>query len=698
MLNLDSKITLNLATIKAKNICDKFSEEDLQRIGNYVWTGYDQDEQSRDKWLRRTEAAMDLAMQVQKPKTFPWPDCSNIAFPIITIAALQFHARAYSTLINGLDVVKCRTIGPDPTGAGKARSGRISCHMSYQVLEEDAAWEEQHDRALINLPIVGCVFFKTYYSASKKHNVSELVLAKDLVVNYYAKSLEDCPRKTHVLPFFRNDLRERGLRGVFRNVENEAWFDAAAQQPTSDPKADNRKGQTQPQPDQDTPFVCLEQHCVLDLDKDGYAEPYIITIDRDSRYVLRIVAAFDREEDIERTESGKIISITRNEYFTKVPFIPSPDGGIYDLGFGVLLGPLNESVNSLINQLVDAGTWSTTAGGFLGRGAKIRGGVYSFAPLEWKRVDSTGDDLRKNIVPLDVREPSQVLFSLLSLLINYANRIPGTTDTMVGENPGQNTPAENMREMVAQGSKIYNNLFKRVWRSMKDEFKKLYILNGKYLDTRKDFGPESYVMREDYLGDPGQVCPAADPNLVSDADRLRQAMTIKQSAQGTPGYDVGAVERNFLDALRVEGKDLLYPGPEKMPPAQNPKVQVEEMRLKGKQLQFQHEMMTTAMELMETRRLNNARIAKLEAEAAQIVNDIGLDQARVSISAFDAAIGALKHHNDVLDKHIERVMKETEDATGGNGGGLPLMAAAPGNEGFAAGGETEEEDFTGAMV
>ena len=139
------------------------------------------------------------------------------------------------------------------------------------------------------------------------------------------------------------------------------------------------------------------------------------------------------------------LSIKPETYFTKFPFIPSPDGGFYDLGFGTLLGPLNRSIDTMINQLIDAGTMANTAGGFLSRGIKIRGGNYNFAPLEWKHVDSTGDDLRKGIMPLPVREPSQVLYTLLNLLINYGERIGGSVDILVGQNPGQNTPAETSR-------------------------------------------------------------------------------------------------------------------------------------------------------------------------------------------------------------------------------------------------------------
>lgn len=699
MLELNTKLKLDKDTIESPNLCERFTKEELDKIGEYVWDGYNRDEQSRVDWFRRSQAGMDLAMQIQKPKSFPWPNCSNVAFPVVTIASMQFHARAYTTLINGVDVVKARVIGPDPNGNKQKRADRISCHMSYQCLEEDTAWEEQHDRSFLILPIEGCVFFKSYHSASKGYTVSELVRAKDLVLNYYSKSTDTAPRKTHIIPLYRNDLYERVKRGVFRaDLLDESWYKSPAVVlvQTQDQR-DRRTGQTPPQtPDQDTPFTMLEQHVNMDLDQDGYAEPYIVTIESNSKYVARIVTAFDREEDIERS-GGEILSIKPAHMFTKIPFIPSPDGGIYDMGFGVLLGPLNESVNSLINQLIDAGTLATTAGGFLGRGAKIRGGVYTFSPFQWNRVDSTGDDLRKNMVPLDVREPSMVLFQLLSLLINYANRIPGTTDTMVGENPGQNTPIPNMQEMVTQGMQIYNNLFKRVWRGMKDEFKLRYVLNARYLSVSKTtFGQGGlYISREDYLGNPGEVAPAADPNMVSKGDKIRQAAAMKQSAASTPGYDVEYVERNFLRALGVEDVDRAYPGMKKFPPGKDAKLLLGEMKLKGEQMKMQSALYAEVLTLAETKRLNTAKILELETKAAKNVADIGTDKAELIIATMQTAIGALKQHNDILDKRVERLLEMMTNVSGtsegdvGAGedgsGGLPAMDGASGDEALGEG-------------
>ena len=664
MLKLEGKLVLDEASHRAANLCDRFSPEDLQTLGQWVWEGYDHDESSRHDWKKRTSAAMDLALQMVRDKNFPWPNCSNVAFPIVTIAALQFHSRAYPALVDAPNIVKCRVEGADPTGELKQKADRISKHMSYQVLEQDSAWESQHDALLINLPIVGTAFKKSFLNPRLKHNVSELVLARDLVLNYWSKSVDEAERKTHIIRMSHNDIRERVLRKTFRGVLDEAWFKEVASQPQpGSTRADSnrRQGIQEPQPDDTTPFSTLEQHVSADLDQDGYAEPYIITIEESSKCVLRIVCRFARwPEDVEKTSGGKIISIRSAEYFTKYPFIPSPDGGIYDMGFGVLLGPLNENVNDIINKLNDAGTMQVTSGGFLGRGAKIRGGVYTFRPFEWVRVDSTGDDLKKSIVPLDTPEPSAVLFQLLVLLINYANRIPGTTEIVVGENPGQNTPAETSRNMLEQGLQIYSALFKRVWRSMKDEFKKLYILNGQFLPTSVSYGEGYSVGREDYLGSPYDICPAADPNITSDAMELQRIGNIKASAATTPGYDIEEVERRFLRAMRVDSPDTLYPGLEKFPPSPSEKLQIENMRLQEKTLRLQWDQQKFAAELMEEQRVNNAQIIRLEAEAAARLQDVQGDAEDRMVALINAELGLRKNQDESLRKRIDLIMKNVD--------------------------------------
>ena len=677
MLNLTRKLVLNKETIESPNLLSKFGAADLAQLGTWALEGYRRDKDSRKEWERRMIKAMRVAMQITKPKSTPWPNCSNVAFPLVTISAIQFHSRAYPAMLSGPELV--RYTNPNPQLAR-----RVEDKMSYQMLEESSTWEETHDRMIYNVAIVGCAFKKSYHDQPLRQNVSDLVMAKDLVMDYFAKSVEACMRKTQRIPLYSNDIYERIMLGQYQDVRKEAWYTNPQLPEEEYPEDEELSGQTPPgSVDETTPYMALEQHCWIDLDKDGYAEPYILTIEEQSGTPLRLVTRFDREFDIKRNARGNIIKIHADEYFTKYGLLPAPDGGIYDIGFGILLGPLNDSVSTIVNQLVDAGTMSVAAGGFLGRGAKLRGGTYTFAPFEWKRIDATVDDIKKALFPLPVREPSQVLFNLLGMLINYTQRIAGATDTISGENPGQNTPAETNRSMVNQGMKIYNAIYKRLWRSTREELKKWFVLNGKNL-------PEPD--RADFLGDPNLISPASSPYILSEEQELQQAMQLKQASMTTPGYDRVKVEKKFLRALRVPDIDDIFPGPDKVAPLPNPKMQVEEAKIKLGMAKLKQADKEYALGLMEERRLNEAKIHELEAKAMhEAAQANGVAQGH-AIAMFEAQIGLIKARNDAIDDFTKNLLKGIEhDANqqqaasgqGGHGGGVPAMAGASGDGGGA---------------
>ena len=684
-MNLDFKKDLAVLMASA-NIAEMMDDSQLSTIGESVTREYEMDRQSREQWEHKMEDSMKLALQVVETKSFPWTGAANVKFPLITIAALQFHARAYPALIPGKDIVKCQVFGSDPNGLSAARAKRIEDHMSFQLLEEDENWEDQMDKVLITTPIVGCSFKKSYFSPRHKTNISEMVLARDLVVDYWTKSLDTANRITHVLYMNKNDVHEKVVRGLYSELDL-----GKTQSKDPNPTRDQAQGVHAANEDPDTPYEILEQHRHLDLDEDGFAEPYIVTVHKDSKKVLRIVANYF-ESGIER-KGKRIVFIKPEQYFTKYSFIPSPDGGFYDLGFGVLLGPLNESINTIINQLIDAGTMANTAGGFLGRGLKIRGGNQSFAPLEWKHVETTGDDIRKNVFPLPVREPSQVMFTLLSLLINYGERIGAATEAMVGENPGQNTPAETSRNMVEQGMKIFTGIFKRVHRSLKQEFRVLYRLNQLYLPTEATFGGQS-VLHEDYSGDRSEVAPAADPNVVSDTQRISQAAAVLQAAQAGQGYNLYEANRRYLEALKVPNIDKILPDPKgenAIPPPQNPlmqieqikaqsKGQIEQMKLQAKQQETESKLKLSIFKMQSEADVKQATVNKLQAEAIKLMAEAqGVDTGH-QIALINAQIGAEKAHRDSLLKAADHMLRaieidkaEISNAENSNGAGVSGM-------------------------
>ena len=682
---MDLEARLSLEELQdAENINELLSDEDSEKIGLRVEHTYKADRASRKRWERKNKDATELALQIVQEKSYPWTNSANVKFPLLTIASLQFAARAYPALIKAPDLVKYRVQGRDPDGAKAARAARVSAHMSYQLLEEDEKWEEDQDKGFIALPILGCMFKKSYYDPVLGHNCSRLVLPKSLVVHYYARSLEECERKTEIFHLYEREIKERVLKGIFTDHE------LPPVGPDDTREEDERQGLSTPFDDKDRPRTLLEQHCFLDLDGDDYKEPYVVTIDEKSRKVLRIVHRFEKitteqglaieellkrikeiakgvpaaqggesPEQLQQAQQAEItiqglqqevaalakqkpnvLRIAPVEHYTKYSFIPSPDGGFYDLGFGALLGPLNDSVNTLLNMMIDSGSLQNGSVGFIGKGARIKGGKIRFSPNEWKRVNVAGGTLRDSLVPLPINPPSEVLFNLLSLLISYSERVASVTDAMTGENPGQNTPAYNMSAMLEQGMQVFNGIFKRVYRSQRAEFRKLYRLNRIYLDMESYFSyqdSDTKILNSDYSGDEKDLIPAADPNAFSNKEKLQKAQIVGERASTVPGYDMIRAEQRLLEAADIPDAAELYPvimGEDgslqlKFPPQPDPQLELDKAELQVKALDGQEKNRLKAEEVASGMAVDEANIILIMAKAAEMADKPELERLKL---------------------------------------------------------------------
>jgi chaperonin GroES len=572
-MELEKNLSLD-KILNSVNLAEDLYDSDLDSIGQMVHEGYTTDLRSRASWEDKIEDWTKLALQIPEEKTFPWVGAANVKYPLITTAALQFSARAYPALLPGTKPIRGRVIGYDEDGSKTERAIRIGKHMSYQILEEMEDWEEEMDRLLFALPIMGCLFKKTYFDSVKGVNASEIVYPKELVVNYWAKNLEEADRITHVLKMSENDIYERVQGGIYIDQELEKSDSKLRQLKTV---TDEANGTQQPQQDDTTPYVILEQCLYLDLDGDGYKEPYIVTIDEASTKVLRIVPRFG-EEEIQYASKNKILRITPTNYYTKFSFIPSPDGGFYDIGFGVLLGPINETINTLINQLLDSGTISNMQAGFISKGIRIKGGNKSFTPGEWKTVNSIGDDLRKGLVPLPVREPSQVLFSLLGMMVESGEKLSSVTEVMTGDIPGQNTKATVAMAAIEQGMKVFSSIYKRIHRSLSKEYKKLFKLNSIFLPEEAyfnilDIGQEgaAQIKQQDYaLGDI-DVLPTSDPNIATEEQKISKVQALGDLLQlGT--INPQEFTKRMLEATEQVNIEALMQMPEPQP---DPEIEFE---------------------------------------------------------------------------------------------------------------------------
>lgn len=602
--------------MKSVNIAEDLEADELALLGRRVVDQYNIDKASRSDWEERNEKALKLAMQVAEPKNHPWPGASNVMYPLLTTAAIQFAARAYPAIVQGKDVVKGKVVGSDdglpvigedgqpvmqppdpndpegqpqpqwqiPPGAKRAKAERIARHMSYQLIEEMEDWEEDTDKLLHMLPIIGCVFRKTYFSREQGHNVSEMVPAMKLVVNNGTRSLATVPRITQEFELYPYQITERVRDGLFLDIEM-----------GSPPQAPE---------DEDAEHDFLEQHRFIDLDDDDYPEPYIVTVHKETVKVVRIVANYD-EKSVFTNEKGEVSKIRRVEYFTKYPFLPAPDGSFYDIGFGILLGPISASVNTSLNQMLDAGHLQNMGGGFIGRGARIKAGPLRFRPGEWKPVNISGRALKDNIFPFPAGGPSPVLFQLLGLLIEAGKEISSVKDVLTGESPaGANASPTTTLALIEQGLQVFTAIYKRVYRAEKRELKKLFRLNGRFLPPKSYFTvldePEA-IERDDYNDEGVDVVPVADPSVVSSMQKLARAQLLMEH-KDDPYLDGKEVRRRFFEQAGVEDVDTLLvdelpPNPRMLEAAD--KIEVEKKKLTLKWLELEIKNAKTQAEIIK---------------------------------------------------------------------------------------------------
>lgn len=592
-LDVDALIFLSNQT----NLVDYFTEERLNEIGDTCKRGYEEDSQSLTEWTEEVKEIRKFAETPKESKTYPWPGASNVRYPLILSSAWQFNARAYPAIINLGTPVLSKVIGADKDGEKQKRSDRVSKHMSWQLTEEMSEWDEDMDRLLLALPLDGCEFKKIYYDPDLERNVSEFILCTDLIVNMNTKDLKSCPRISHRFALYPHEVIERVNTGMFRDTdytldENLVVLD---------------------------PVEFIEQHTYIDTDGDGYPEPYIITFCEENGQVARIRANFD-EDGIKLDEDGDVVKIEPNRYFVKYECFPDPLGGFYSKGFGAILKPLNDSVDSILNQLIDAGHLANTGGGFIANSFRIQSGSIKFTPGKWEKVDTGGFPMKDAIMPLPVAEPSDVLFRLLGLLIDAAKEIGSTQDVMTGGSPGANTPATTTLAIIEQGMKVYTAIFKRIYRAMDAELDLLFELNSKYVTDgvyKNVLDDPQAITKEDYNMESMDIAPAADPTSATDIQKAAKAQLL-MGFYGQPTANSAAIQ---YDALRAGGiaEPEKYAAPEPEGPSPEQQEAMAKLDLENRKLDLKR--IETFTKGMDTLASALEKMSKTdEAESDNVLN------------------------------------------------------------------------------
>lgn len=599
------------------DISEYLTSEQIARVVDQVCDTYEIDKQSRSDWADVAEAALkEIGNTKADAKDFPWPNASNVKYPLLATAVMQFNARAYPAVVKGDEVVSCKVVGNDtgmpvldeqgqprfqfqgmpvafteqgpvvvtpqgpmplpeggdPTPVWKREPGdktkraqRVRQYMNYMLFYQMDAWEAETDTLLFQMPAIGCGFRKSWFDG-RKHQ-SKFVPALKLVVNNASKSLDDAPQITEEIDGIYPHQIKRDIRtGKYRQ---EVTFD----------------------PDEKDPRLLIEAQAYFDLDDDGIDEPYIVTIDHKSRQLLRIVPDFGPEQ-VQMAETD-VAYIERRKFYTKYGFMPNPEGTFYNIGLAHLLHQYGNVINTLVNQMIDANTAAVAGGGFVASGLKLQGRGQSsslrWRPGEYKTVPVSGDALRNGIVERTFPQVNQVMFNLLDLILGAARDIASIKDILTGEG-SNNGQVGTTLALIEQGLQVFTAIYKRVYLGLKGEFKILYRNIGTHADERAQaeymelLDDPAADIRKDFDGRDMDIAPVSDPSSVTKMQRMARAQFLLSTVEPLQavGGDVREVLRRVYEAADVEDIDKIMPPPPPPGPEQAMAMQDAEATIRGK--------------------------------------------------------------------------------------------------------------------
>jgi hypothetical protein len=187
----------------------------------------------------------------------------------------------------------------------------------------------------------------------------------------------------------------------------------------------------------------------------------------------------------------------------------------------------------------------------------------------------------------------------MSALISSSKELASVAEIFVGKMPGQNTPATTTMATIEQGMKVFTAVYKRIYRSLQSEFYKIFELNETYMD------PETYISvldvevgPEDFSDDSYDICPGADPNAMSQTEKLQKAQGLLELLP-LGGLDPLQVLKRVLQAQEQPNWEELLPQQVKEtgqlpPPPPDPKLL--EMKMKSEMEQKSLAMKAQAQE------------------------------------------------------------------------------------------------------
>jgi len=583
-----------LKFVQSDNVAEMLDDDQLHDIVENASHGFDIDEESCRDWIDMNKEALKMIKAEATSEHTQNYAHSKVIYPLLASANIQLASRLIPHLVRNNKVAECAVLGPDPDGTKAMKAEKVSSFFSYDLLIDSDSWLKESHKLITMLCAWGTGYRKLRFDVDQDKVISEVLSPEDVIINSNTASIDKARRITIRNFMTKNEIVECIRSDLFSEVDVDKFT----------------PGTSEEVDDTNPVYEILEQFCYIDLDEDGYEEPYIVYFHKDSETVLGIYAGFEAE-DIHVNAKGKVKKIIPRPYVIDYHCIDDPAGKYHSMGLNHLLFHQNKSITSILRQLIDSGTLANQQGGFTTKAFKtkkreIKQELGKFTQLEIP----PNVDIRSQIMPLPFKEPSQVLFSLLGLLIDAGKETGFITQALMGDSEGQNVPATTMLSIVEQGSRAFKPMVQKLFHSLKKEFKMMFHLYGKFSSLERFVKYQDLdiqISREIFNDAELDIMPVADPTQSSEAHVYMKIQALQQMLQ-TPlanVLNIPALAIRILKGLQIDSPEELIAPPQPAPP--DPKMaelelkkSIAEGKMQLEQIREQREGMKLHIDMLNT--------------------------------------------------------------------------------------------------
>jgi len=527
-------------------------------------------------------------------------------------AVIQFTARVTESLLSDPDLFKASEPGGE----------KLAAWLSSQIRTYDPDWIVDTDPLVMHMGVTGLAWRKRYFDDYSKQFRTRFRTVNDVILNANVKSMERCPRITDKLDFYPFE--------IVRAIESGLWIDYAPDFTKIDPQA---------------PQSFYETDLWLDVDGDGYDEPWTVTLALEP--LPRIIRMVPRWTKRTITDTKDTLQFRPYRRFYDYRMLPDPEGGFFPKGFGWLLDRIEGSADRLLASIDDTAKSAAENGGIASTGV----GLPDKIELKNDRINTINTDgmpITEALALFPAKQVTPGMVQTFEKLVTLGDRLAGTLNMM--ENAPASMTATMARGVIDSGAQVQSAVHRRMIAGITVEGR-AFAEMARAMDKL----PDDIV--------PGPIAATADPNLATELQRslliqfLFELLKVAMESQGAV-YSPQAIGQRILEVARIAN-------PQQLAGHASPPQPSEAEKLEG--MIAVHKEKTARIKATGSAILQGAQALKALAEAR------GLSDQLQSMQGYIAQL------EQMIEQLAQQGGSNDDNATGSG------MAGAPNNQGAGAG-------------